>query len=690
VGRDARRMIWQRSGLARTVAFVAAALLASSDRVAAIEDAMAVPPLVQGHVRAIALDAAGNRYLAGFFFGEVDFHPGIGLDARTSVGESDLFLTRFNADGSYGWTRTFGGSEADEAAAVMVAGKTVFVAGTFASADAGVAHAGGRDAIVLAFDTASSAPITGFGQAGAQTFGGAGEDEATALAFSGKTLYVAGGFTSTNAGIGSTGRCASAGDVDAFVLALSAARGLPIARFGNRGVQTLAGLNIERATALAIAGATLYVGGYLFADSTGIGKPGIRTGIGGLDAFVMALDRNTGRARRAFGGDGLQLVGGTGNDLGFAIAASPGAVHLAGTFESADAGIGAAGEALSAGGFDAFVAALNVTTGAAHPFFGIGGIQTFGGSDDDVAGAMATSGNRLHVAGAFKSNNAGIGRFGTMASGGGSDAFLLQLDAFTGGAFDFDPVTFGGSADDAAFGMAATVDAVFATGSSLSPDTGIGGSGPIDATPWSGFMLALGALANDAAALTGADSDGDDFPDEVEAALGTSPDLFIRSPAGFDAGPAGVLQVRSLSIKLDFATPDPARDTIVLRGRVPISAGFRADGQPVVVSVGGVVRRFALNARGVAVNSGGSFVLRTKKKNGAVPAQEASFTAVFRRNSFRALLDDESLPGDATIAKPGEPRAATALVMIDGAFFRAHVDLQYTAVAGRSGTAKTP
>jgi hypothetical protein len=110
----------------------------------------------------------------------------------------------------------------------------------------------------------------------------------------------------------------------------------------------------------------------------------------------------------------------------------------------------------------------------------------------------------------------------------------------------------------------------------------------------------------------------------------------------------------------------------------------------VVVSIGGVARRFALNARGVAVNGGGSFVLRAKKKNGVALAQEASFTAVFRRNSFRAQLDDELLTGNATIAKPGEPRRVAALVMIGGAFFRADVDLQYTAVTGRSGTARMP
>src|SRR5262245_452818 len=217
-------MKMQRPGPAWITAFAAVALVvAPSHRAAAIDDATTAPPLAQGHIRAVALDAAGNRYVAGFYFGEVDFNPGAGLDAKTSAGESDLFVTRFHADGSYAWTRTFGGSGTDEAAAVAVTAKAVFIAGTFTSLDADVANAGGRDAIVLAFDTVSGAPIAGFGQAGAQTFGGAGEDGATAIVCAGKTLYVAGGFTSTNAGIGGPGNFASAGDEDAFVIALDAA-----------------------------------------------------------------------------------------------------------------------------------------------------------------------------------------------------------------------------------------------------------------------------------------------------------------------------------------------------------------------------------------------------------------------------------------------------------------------------------
>jgi hypothetical protein len=656
----------------------------------AVEDGIAPPPLAQGHIRSIALDAAGNRYVTGFFFGEVDFNPGAGIDAKISAGEADLFLTRFNADGSHAWTRTFGGSADDQAAAVAVAGSSVFVAGRFASADAGVPNAGGIDTIVLAFQTARGAPVTTFGNKGAQTFGGAGDDEATAIVIAAKTLYVAGGYTSANATVGGEGKFASVGEEDAFVFALNTANGKRSLAFGKDGVQTLAGLGIERATGLAFAGRTLFVTGYVFASSTGIGKLGVINGLGGLDAFVMAIDRKSGKPAKNFGTRGIQLVGGTGNDLAFGAAAANGHVHVCGTFGSSDAGVGGLGQALSVGGFDAFVATLNSITGAAHPFFGISGLQTFGGSQDDSATAITAVGERLDVVGAFASNNAGIGGYGATASAGGSDAFALQLDAFTGGAFDFAPVTFGGSADDAAFGLAAAGSAIFAGGASFSQNAGIDGAGTLDAVAWNGFLLSLEAGANDAANLDASDSDGDDFPDEVEAALGTPSDSFILSPAGFHAGLAGPLTVRSLALKLSFATPDPARDTVALRGRVAIPAGFASAGEPVVVSVGGVVRRFVLNSQGVAANRGNAFRIAVKKTRGQVLAQEASFTAIFSRSSLRTQLDDEQLTGEATIARPGAPRGVAVLVLIGGKFFREDVTVNYAAIAGRSGLATTP
>ncbi|OGM26396.1 hypothetical protein A2628_00005 [Candidatus Woesebacteria bacterium RIFCSPHIGHO2_01_FULL_40_22] len=55
----------------------------------------------------VAVDSAGNVFVTGYFQSTVNFNDG-GTDNHTSGGGTDIFITKYNADGTYGWTRTFG------------------------------------------------------------------------------------------------------------------------------------------------------------------------------------------------------------------------------------------------------------------------------------------------------------------------------------------------------------------------------------------------------------------------------------------------------------------------------------------------------------------------------------------------------------------------------------------------------
>ncbi len=57
----------------------------------------------------ITTDLSGNIHVTGSFSGTVDFDPSEEVDNRTSVGNADIFLTKFSPNGSYQWTRTMGG-----------------------------------------------------------------------------------------------------------------------------------------------------------------------------------------------------------------------------------------------------------------------------------------------------------------------------------------------------------------------------------------------------------------------------------------------------------------------------------------------------------------------------------------------------------------------------------------------------
>jgi hypothetical protein len=61
-----------------------------------------------------AVDAAGNIYVAGGFYGTVDFDPGPGTAKLTSAGDEDGFVWKLDAAGNFGWARRMGGAATDQ------------------------------------------------------------------------------------------------------------------------------------------------------------------------------------------------------------------------------------------------------------------------------------------------------------------------------------------------------------------------------------------------------------------------------------------------------------------------------------------------------------------------------------------------------------------------------------------------
>ena len=62
---------------------------------------------------AIALDLAGNVYSTGVFQTTADFDPGAGTVNLTVAGNTDIFISKLAADGSYLWAKSIGGATTD-------------------------------------------------------------------------------------------------------------------------------------------------------------------------------------------------------------------------------------------------------------------------------------------------------------------------------------------------------------------------------------------------------------------------------------------------------------------------------------------------------------------------------------------------------------------------------------------------
>ena len=84
--------------------------------------------LSAAYSHAIAADASGNVYLAGYFTGSIDFGGGL----LSSAGSSDLYVASFSSSGAYRWARAHGSTGADPGRGqAMDSGGNVYVTGYF-------------------------------------------------------------------------------------------------------------------------------------------------------------------------------------------------------------------------------------------------------------------------------------------------------------------------------------------------------------------------------------------------------------------------------------------------------------------------------------------------------------------------------------------------------------------------------
>jgi hypothetical protein len=114
---------------------------------------------------AITTDSSGNIYAAGQFSGTVVFDGVGGTDSQTDHGGiNDAYLTKYNADGSYGWTKTMGTASGSAAAAAVAtnAQGDLYLTGAFTNtvvfggADTHVDASGANDTFVTKYNSTGS------------------------------------------------------------------------------------------------------------------------------------------------------------------------------------------------------------------------------------------------------------------------------------------------------------------------------------------------------------------------------------------------------------------------------------------------------------------------------------------------------------------------------------------------------
>lgn len=381
-------------------------------------------------VQAIAADANGNVYLTGEFSGTVNF----GSIALTEAGDGDLFVAKWNsANNSFVWAQRAGGPGFNHPQAIAVNGSSVYVAGEIVSASAKfgsgtvtVSNSGNSEVFVAKLtDAGSSADFTWVQQTistrAAVAYG---------LAVSGTSVYITGGFGTGTSSFGTT-RLTNSSNSSTFNFDIFTAK---LTDYGTSGsfvwASRAGGANSDYGLAVAVNGSAVYVTGSFASPTAGFGSVTLTNTNpdGSNDAFVTKLT-DTGTSS-IFGW--TQQVGGTGNEIGYGIAASGTGVYVAGLFNSGSISLGSTTLA-TVGLNDAFVAKLTDAGSTASYTWA----QRAGGTGNDFASSLAVNGTSVYIAGSFSSTAAAFGGTNLAATGTGtSDAFVAKLtDTGSGSSF---------------------------------------------------------------------------------------------------------------------------------------------------------------------------------------------------------------------------------------------------------------
>ena len=363
--------------------------------------------------KGIAVDAQGNCYVTGGYEGVASFGGGTSLTNSSPTSYADVFLAKFDAAGNLVWARSAGVLQAvDEGTGVAVDG-------------AGNVLVTGRSVL----DTFAGAPVPNVGRifvakytgAGAEvwmrkagSYSGGNQDTGTGIATdSAGNVFVGGVFYSPVAAFGAS-TFTGLGNSDVFLAKFDAAGTLQWARqAGGTGEDTASGVAVA-------ADGSAYLVGALGGNANFSGSNVTSLAGATSDGFVAKFaPGGTVTWVRQMGGGGLSAARAVAVD-------AAGAVHVTGYFSG---GVTFGTNTLSgiSGSYDAFLTRLDPSGVFAFA-------QQAGGADlsgDFGLGVGADAAGNSFITGYF-SGTSSIGG-GSLPSRGGEDVLVTRFNQFTGG-----------------------------------------------------------------------------------------------------------------------------------------------------------------------------------------------------------------------------------------------------------------
>jgi hypothetical protein len=313
------------------------------------------------------------------------------------------------------WATYYGGTAADDFKGVAVDGSNnVYVVGATASA-ASIATAGAHQATI---STPNDAMVIKFNSSGSRLwatyYGGDGNDYGSGIALDASAnVYVVGQTYSTN-NIATTG---------AFKTTLSGVSDIYLVKFNTSGTRQFGtyfgGTGEERATAIAVSGTNVYVGGYTTSTS----------GVASTGAYLTTLTGNAFVANFSTTGTRTWSTYYPGREV-YAIRVDGGGNILFGGETPDLTGVASAGAhqtTFGGGAYDGFLVKFN--SGGAR----LWGTYLGGGGQDRIRTIAVNAANAVYVGGATASTSGiGAGSIGGLPQtflGGTTDGFINQFNS---------------------------------------------------------------------------------------------------------------------------------------------------------------------------------------------------------------------------------------------------------------------
>jgi hypothetical protein len=373
------------------------------------------------HAYAIAIDHAGNVYLAGGTSSVSGIASG-GFQNTYGGGNYDAFLVKFDASGNRLWATYYGGAGWEEAYGVATdTAGNVFLAG-FTNSSGGIASGGFQnsygggsyDSFLVKFNAAGNRLwATYYGGPGAEGYDG----NSVCTDHSGN-IYLT-GWTSSTTGIASGGfQNTAGGSQDAFLVKFnSSGNRIWATYYGGTGDEGgISNILFGKNVATDFSG-NVYLSG-TSASTSGIASNGYQNSYGGgtYDCYLSKFDSTGNRLWATY-------YGGTGDERGWGVATDAlGNACLTGRTNSTS-GIASGGfQNTNFGNYDAFLVTFSPSGNRL-------GATYFGGTNGEWAYCPAIDASGMIYLPGFTFSTSGVasGGFQNTFAGGTYDAYLAKF-----------------------------------------------------------------------------------------------------------------------------------------------------------------------------------------------------------------------------------------------------------------------